>query len=155
LQVDFEKDPLWFVANIYPATPDGIGAPKWGKHLDAGHVGLLGRPSLLQEAQDGTQFGCGVSREESFRVTDILAPDCVNRFPALVRQFDENAAAIVGVSVPSGVSGVFYPVEGRSHGPPGQTAALPISPTATHPRWDQAALMHHKARELRWRNAHN
>src|SRR5256885_16720595 len=30
LQVDFEKDPLWFVANIYPASPDGIGAPKWG-----------------------------------------------------------------------------------------------------------------------------
>src|SRR3984893_16347174 len=30
LQVDFEKDPLWFVANIYPASPGGIGAPKWG-----------------------------------------------------------------------------------------------------------------------------
>jgi hypothetical protein len=30
LQVDVEKDPLWFVANIYPASPDGIGAPKRG-----------------------------------------------------------------------------------------------------------------------------
>jgi hypothetical protein len=30
LQVDFEKDPLWFAANIYPALPGGIGAPKWG-----------------------------------------------------------------------------------------------------------------------------
>src|SRR3984893_9754091 len=26
----FGKDPLWSVANIYPASPDGIGAPKWG-----------------------------------------------------------------------------------------------------------------------------
>src|ERR1700716_555646 len=31
LQVDFEKDPLWFVANIYPASPDGIGVPKWAR----------------------------------------------------------------------------------------------------------------------------
>src|SRR3984893_10815450 len=26
----FGKDPLWSVANIYPASADGIGAPKWG-----------------------------------------------------------------------------------------------------------------------------
>ena len=44
LQVDFEKDPLWFVANIYPASPDGIGAPKWGirSHTPLQLVGLEG-----------------------------------------------------------------------------------------------------------------
>jgi hypothetical protein len=26
----FRKDPLRLLANIYPASPDEIGAPKWG-----------------------------------------------------------------------------------------------------------------------------